>query len=119
GLIPYILKSLVDLRNQAKADKEINKNDDFKYNYYEALQIALKKFANSIYGQFGNNQSILNNYMISASVTAFGREYLVKVSDFAESQIDKELNISEFIWEYSDTDSIFISRNLHFINQTI
>ncbi|CAG8600870.1 13482_t:CDS:2 [Dentiscutata heterogama] len=119
GLIPYILKSLVDLRSQAKVDKKNNKDDEFKYNYYEELQLALKKLANSIYGQFGSSLSILNNYMISASVTAFGRKYLVEVSEFAESRMVKELNISEFIWEYSDTDSIFVSRNPYFTNQMI
>ncbi|CAG8482037.1 16888_t:CDS:2, partial [Dentiscutata heterogama] len=76
------------------------------------LQLSLKKLANSIYRQFGNSQSILKNYIISALVTAYRRKYLVEVLEFAESRIAKELNISEFIWEYSDMDSIFISKNL-------
>ncbi|CAG8700267.1 26092_t:CDS:2 [Gigaspora margarita] len=53
---------------------------------------AKKKRSNSIYGQFWSKPSFFRNYMISSSVTAFGRDYLVKVSDFAESRLLKRDN---------------------------
>ncbi|CAG8839974.1 34315_t:CDS:2, partial [Gigaspora margarita] len=85
GLILVVLSSLVAQRKQAKRDRDYNKNNEFLYNYHNVLQTLFKELANSIYGQFWSKPSFFRNYMISSSVTAFGRDYLVKVSDFAEN----------------------------------
>ncbi|CAG8778548.1 32162_t:CDS:10, partial [Gigaspora margarita] len=95
GLIPVVLSLLVAQRKQAKRDRDYNKNNEFF------------------------KPSFFRNYMISSSVIAFGRDYLVKVSDFIKSRFVKKIEEPEFIWEYSDTNSIFISRNSYFINKII
>ncbi|CAG8846909.1 27907_t:CDS:2, partial [Gigaspora margarita] len=82
----------------AKKDRNEKKNNKFLYNYYNVLQTLFKELANSIYGQFWSKTSFFRNYMISSAITAFGRNYLVKVLDFAKSRFVKDINESEFIW---------------------
>ncbi|CAG8852547.1 33494_t:CDS:2, partial [Gigaspora margarita] len=66
------------------------------------------ELTNSIYGQFWSKPSLFRNYMISLSVTAFGRDYLVKVSDFAESSVEDYYKEKYGTWGNEDVIDEFI-----------
>ncbi|CAG8767650.1 5359_t:CDS:1, partial [Cetraspora pellucida] len=150
GLIPTILKLLIKRRKQAKKDRAVYDksnidyvNENVKkyldqgdsenlaisktlayiekyYNYYNILQDILKKIANSIYGQFGNQYSIICDYDISASVTAFARKYIAMATEFMKNkEISETLKEKKFIWRYTDTDSIFFRLSPIMINEII
>ncbi|CAG8760003.1 1409_t:CDS:2, partial [Cetraspora pellucida] len=93
---------------------------DKNYNYYNILQDSLKKLANSIYGQFGNQRSIICDYDISSSVTKFGQKYVQMASEFMQSrEISETIKEKKFIWKYTDTDSIFFRLSHLVINEII
>ncbi|CAG8608672.1 626_t:CDS:2, partial [Cetraspora pellucida] len=150
GLVPTILELLVGKRKQAKRDlskydkynlEYVNSIvDEFKnqgdtedvavsktlafidknYNYYNILQDSLKKLANSIYRQFGNQCSIICDYDISSSVTKFGQKYIQMASEFMQSrEISETIKEKKFIWKYTDTDSIFFRLSHPIINEII
>ncbi len=96
GVIPLVLKKLIDERNEVK--KLYKKNPDDKS--LSARYQALKILANSFYGYMGYARSRWYNRQCAASVTAYGRQFITKVIDDAENAGFKVL--------YSDTDSIFI-----------
>ena len=72
GVLPDILKELLDARNTAL--NELNKEiDSLRRSVLEGRQLALKILANSIYGFTGAQAGQLPCLEISSSVTAFGR----------------------------------------------
>ncbi|CAG8838629.1 17920_t:CDS:1, partial [Cetraspora pellucida] len=90
------------------------------YNYYNILQDVLKRIANSIYGQFGNQYSIICDYEVSASVTAFARNYITMATEYMKNkEISELIKEKKFIWKYTDTDSIFFSLSPIMINEII
>ncbi|CAG8686875.1 16106_t:CDS:2, partial [Cetraspora pellucida] len=150
GLIPTILELLVKNRKQAKKDRskydksnveyvnslieEFKNQGDIEslalsktsafikkyYNYYNILQDALKKLANSIYEQFGNQRSIICDYDISSSITGFGQMYITMASNYMQNvEISESVKEKKFIWKYTDTDSIFFCLSHIIINEII
>ena len=83
GIIPTILKFLLDTRNVYKG-KQANETDPFMASVYEGLQNAYKVTANSLYGQTGAPTSPIYLKEIAASTTAIGREMLQFAKDFVE-----------------------------------
>ena len=90
GIIPIILKYLLDTRNVYKI-KQANEPDPFMASIYEGLQIAFKLTANSLYGQTGAPTSPIYMKEIAASTTAVGREMLEFAKEFVEGDFAKIL----------------------------
>jgi len=75
------------------------------YNAFEkavldALQLAYKITANSLYGQIGSRTSAIYWKEIAACTTATGREMIMLAKEFMEKRYEAEVI-------YGDTDSIF------------
>lgn len=75
--------------------------NSFEKDVFDAMQLAYKVTANSLYGQIGSRVSPIYLKDIAASTTATGRERIMLAKEFVE----KEYNADVI---YGDTDSIFI-----------
>lgn len=100
GFVPRIVRNLINKRKEvkklmAKADKEGNLELEAIYN---ALQLALKVAANSMYGLLGIKKGRMPFRPAAESVTALGR-YLIHVSNKYIEDNYKGLIV------YGDTDS--------------
>jgi len=73
----------------------------FEQAVLDALQLAYKVTANSLYGQIGARTSQLYWKDIAACTTATGRERIMMAKEFVEKEYGAEVI-------YGDTDSIFI-----------
>ncbi len=102
GILPEILTELLNKRKETNARLEREK-DAFLKAILNALQLAFKVTANSLYGQTGAPTSPIFFVQIAASTTAIGRERL----HFAKKVVEEGFPGSEVI--YGDTDSIFIN----------
>jgi DNA polymerase delta subunit 1 len=72
----------------------------FEQDVLDALQLAYKVTANSLYGQIGARTSSIYLKEIAACTTATGRNMIMLAKDFVERNYDAEVI-------YGDTDSIF------------
>jgi len=100
GLIPSLIKTLLERRTRIK---EMMKNLDKKKKDYRILngrQYALKIIANAMYGYFGFPMSRWYSIECARSITAYGRKYIKGVIELAEKMGYSIL--------YGDTDSIFL-----------
>ena len=73
----------------------------FEKDVFDAMQLAYKVTANSLYGQIGSRTSQIYLKDIAASTTATGRERIMVAKEFVEKNYGAEVI-------YGDTDSIFI-----------
>jgi len=73
----------------------------FEQAVLDALQLAFKVTANSLYGQIGARTSQIYWKDIAACTTATGRERIMMAKEFVENEYGAEVI-------YGDTDSIFI-----------
>jgi DNA polymerase elongation subunit (family B) len=105
GVLPIILKKLLDKRNETKKRMKKEK-DPFQKSILNGLQLAYKITANSIYGQLGAITGPFSNLGVAASVTTTGRQLL----EFAQDIILKNYHNSVAV--YGDTDSVFIAYEL-------
>ncbi len=96
GIMPMVLKELIDERNQIKKAHKSNPEDKELTARYQALKIL----ANSFYGYLGYARSRWYSRECASSVTAYGRSFVTKLIEDAENAGFKVL--------YSDTDSSFI-----------
>lgn len=81
----------------------VNRKDTynaFEKDVLDALQLAYKVTANSLYGQIGSRTSQIYLKDIAACTTATGRERIMHAKQFVETNYDCEVI-------YGDTDSIF------------
>lgn len=81
GLLPMILKKLLDARKATKILMKDTK-DPFKASIYDGLQLAYKVTANSLYGQTGATTSKIYKKAIAAATTAGGRECIHRARDY-------------------------------------
>ncbi|KAJ2655058.1 DNA polymerase delta catalytic subunit [Coemansia sp. RSA 1200] len=96
GIIPAVLKKLVDKRKQAR-------QDGLKY-----MEYALKISANSIYGVLGGYIPMLNHTASAAYITQVGRELLEDARRRLESRVAYNTRVL-----YGDTDScMFVSNDM-------
>lgn len=114
------IKKIESLRRKAS---ELKKEID----YYNALQLALKLVLNGSYGAFATSYFILYNNHVAGTITAQGRD-LTRTMDrvnedywYNHWHLDSELhfklgikdvtqiNRSESVSIYADTDSLFVS----------
>ena len=72
----------------------------FEQDVLDALQLAYKVTANSLYGQIGARTSSIYLKDIAACTTATGRNMIMLAKDFVEREYNAEVI-------YGDTDSIF------------
>jgi len=108
GTIPQILQML--LKNRKAVRKEAEKEpDEFRKALLDALQLAYKLTANSLYGQLGSGVFKVRCQDLAASTTAYGRKQLMFASEVVlavygpgkDPRCDAEV-------VYGDTDSLFL-----------
>ncbi|KAL3682848.1 hypothetical protein R1sor_000870 [Riccia sorocarpa] len=104
GVLPQVLKSLVDRRRQVKSWLK-KTTDDLKYRQLDIQQQALKLTANSIYGCLGFTNARFYAKPIAELITSQGREILQSTVDLVQNNLNLEVI-------YGDTDSIMIHTGL-------
>jgi DNA polymerase, archaea type len=100
GIIPQVIDegmtARIETRKKLKAEA-----DPETRRLLEAKQLALKDMLNSLYGYTGYSRSKLYVMDIANTITAFGRDTIIKTKDM----IEKNFNVKVI---YADTDSVFI-----------
>ncbi|KAL2611548.1 hypothetical protein R1flu_023240 [Riccia fluitans] len=104
GVLPQVLKGLVDRRRQVKSWLK-KTSDDLKYRQLDIQQQALKLTANSIYGCLGFTNARFYAKPIAELITSQGREILQSTVDLVQNNLNLEVI-------YGDTDSIMIHTGL-------
>ncbi|MBU0953665.1 MAG: DNA-directed DNA polymerase [Nanoarchaeota archaeon] len=100
GIIPGILKTLLDDRGKVK--KKLRKiQDDNLYRVLYAKQWALKIMANAFYGYLGYARAVIYNLDIANAITASGRESI----KFTAKTVQEKYGLPVV---YGDTDSVFV-----------
>jgi DNA polymerase I len=100
GIIPYLVKKLIDERRSVKKKLKTETSKDKAREYY-AKQWALKIMANAFYGYFGYSRAKIYNMEIANSITSFGRDVIKQTKDYIEKDFKYEV-------VYGDTDSLMI-----------
>jgi len=100
GILPRLIKTLVDRRKQVKQLLKTEKNPA-KYKQLDIRQLAIKIMANSMYGCLGFTYSRFYAKPLAALVTYKGRDILQNTMDLAQQKLNKEVI-------YGDTDSIMV-----------
>jgi DNA polymerase delta subunit 1 len=106
GILPQILDELLAARKRAKRDMAAA-TDPMEKAVQNGRQLALKISANSVYGFTGANVGQLPCLPIAATVTAYGRQLLLKTREFVETHYTKANGFehdAEVV--YGDTDSV-------------
>ena len=104
GILPRVIKTLVERRKAVKALLKTAKDAATKQQY-DIRQKALKLTANSMYGCLGFSFSRFYARPIAALITAMGREALQRTVDLATNQLGLDVI-------YGDTDSVMINTSL-------
>ncbi len=99
GLLPAILRELMQKRDETKSLAKKSSTEDER-RYYGGLQEAVKVLMNSVYGVFASSFYRFTDKSIGSSITAFARETVKNII----TELDKE-GVTVI---YSDTDSVFI-----------
>jgi DNA polymerase elongation subunit (family B) len=100
GLLPALVKNLVDERNKVRQEMK-NVTDPVIKSAMNARQLALKVSANSMYGMLGSKYK-LSLKEGAASITAKGRQLLESVIDLVKTEYNGQL-------VYGDTDSVMFT----------
>lgn len=99
GILPRVLTDLAAARKRAK--KQMAEAPDvFSRSLFDGKQKAIKVMMNSIYGATGASTGFLPCKQIASSVTAYGREMILKTKQFVEENYGAQV-------VYGDTDSVF------------
>ncbi|CAB9498953.1 DNA polymerase alpha catalytic subunit (Fragment) [Seminavis robusta] len=104
GVLPRVIKNLVERRRNVKKMLKSEKNAD-KAKELDIRQQALKLTANSMYGCLGFSNSRFYAQPIAAMVTMMGRETLQRTVTIAQDSVGLDVI-------YGDTDSIMINTRL-------
>ncbi|NPA74671.1 MAG: DNA polymerase II [Euryarchaeota archaeon] len=110
GIIPKILKELMEKRDSLKKMMKSAKTDEER-KYYDGLQKAVKILMNTFYGVLASSFYRFTDPRIGASITAFARETIKKIISTLEAQNLKVV--------YGDTDSIFFESPYHELEKTV
>ena len=109
GIIPSVLRDLLDARNATKKRMK-NEKDDFKKKVLDGLQLAYKVTANSVYGQLGAKTSTIFKMMLAACTTSVGRSRIEDASfgvkEWSRRKYGKDYPEPDVV--YGDTDSVFV-----------
>ncbi len=110
GVCAEVLEDLINSRAATRKEMKGLPFDSLLYMVLNGRQLATKTSANSVYGFTGAvNDGFLPCMAISASVTAFGRQMIEKVSSFVEEYYTIKNGYkhnAEVV--YGDTDSVMI-----------
>ena len=113
GILPQILRSLLDARGRAKKEKAAaeERGDMHMHAVYDCRQLALKVSANSVYGFTGVQYGKLPCKAIARSVTSRGREMIETTTSVVIEHYEREFapkygGKARVI--YGDTDSVFV-----------
>ena len=98
GIIPELLRSLMDSRDQVKKDMKSATGEEKEY--LDGVQGAIKILMNTFYGVLASAFYRFTNSELGASVTAFSRDTIMKLI--------ADLKKDGFRVIYGDTDSVFI-----------
>ncbi|MCK4883755.1 MAG: hypothetical protein KAS30_02685 [Candidatus Diapherotrites archaeon] len=101
GFVPEILEEILSKRKQAKQEMKKQPVDSIERKMLDAKQHALKIIANSAYGVMGYSRFRWYSLECAESTAAWGRHYIQKTIEEAESFGLKVL--------YADTDSVFVT----------
>lgn len=108
GTIPRILQTLLANRKKFRKQAE-TETDEFRKALLDALQLAFKLTANSLYGQLGSGVFKVRNQTLAASTTAHGRNQILFAKKVIEEVYgggrDPRCDVQCI---YGDTDSIFL-----------
>ncbi|KAF0266842.1 hypothetical protein FOG48_04027 [Hanseniaspora uvarum] len=108
GILPEILDELIKARSKAKKQLK-SETDPFRKKVLDGKQLALKISANSVYGFTGATIGKLPCLQISSSVTAFGREMILKTKKYVEDHYTIKNGFKHnAVVVYGDTDSVMI-----------
>ncbi|MGA1822460.1 MAG: DNA-directed DNA polymerase [Thermoplasmatota archaeon] len=110
GLVPGILKKLMEDRGEAKRNMKAATDPEEK-EFYNGLQEALKVLMNSFYGVFASYFYRFTDRSIGSSITAYAREAITDIISTLQDEGNKVI--------YSDTDSIFIQSPFNDPDETI
>ncbi len=100
GVIPSILKSLMENRVRAKKKLKAAKSPEKKKMYY-AQQYAFKIMMNAFYGHMGYSRARIYDLEIASAITACGRDIIKKTKSEIENRFGYRV-------VYGDTDSVMI-----------
>ncbi len=101
GLLPMILKRLINERDNVRAEEKKAVNKDVK-RLLEAKQLALKIMTNAFYGYTGYLRARLYVIDIANTITGCGRFLINKTKESIEKKAGYEV-------VYGDTDSIMVN----------
>ena len=108
GVLPSILRDLLDARKRAKADLA-RETDPARRRVLDGRQLALKISANSVYGVTGARDGKLPCTEIAATVTAYGREMIMLTRRTVEEHYRRAHGFaSDALVVYGDTDSVMV-----------
>lgn len=85
GLLPMILKYLLNSRDQAKAMMKRCGSDPARKKYYDSKQLQLKLIANSVYGVLTASGGWFVRMEIGESVTSWGRWAIHQAKSIVEA----------------------------------
>ena len=91
GVVPSLLKNLLDQRNATKKLLKASRNNPFLSSVLEKRQLAYKLSANSVYGALGVNMGYLPNKVAAMSCTAMGRESIKKAAEWVKQNAGGEI----------------------------
>ncbi|MCM8786112.1 MAG: DNA polymerase elongation subunit [Candidatus Omnitrophica bacterium] len=104
GLIPKIVKGLIEERNKVKAVME-KERDVAKKRALDAKQEALKRISNAFYGYMGFIRARLYVLDIANTITSYGRYYIKRTKEIIETE-------TKYKVIYGDTDSLMIETDV-------
>lgn len=100
GFESNVIRDLISERRKIKDLMKSYKKGSFEYNVLNHRQLALKTIANASYGYYAFSASKWYSKECAESIAAFGRYWILKIMDEAES--------NGFHPIYGDTDSAFL-----------
>ncbi|XP_046684909.1 DNA polymerase delta catalytic subunit-like [Homalodisca vitripennis] len=103
GVVPSILEMLLEERADVRRRMRDVDDGSIEYMLLDGQQLALKIAANSIYGAMGCDKSILNFVEIPSSVTAYGRQLILRTKEHVENLYAGTQVL------YGDTDSLMVN----------
>jgi len=103
GILPSMLKNVLDLRARYKNERKKYQPGSKEYMVYDALQNACKFLANAFYGAFGAKFFRAYDRRISEGITLTGQKIIKTIIKWLEERGKKAI--------YTDTDSVFYYAN--------